>query len=437
VLVIVSFFVAIENLRVPVKQTSPVPFVGIETGWNSNVSDIKTLIDKVKGYTNLLIIASPLILSDEAWLNQTCDYAFKAGLYFMPAYYQKTNAPVNSKSNPYIPDTWFAGAKERYDSHLLGIYFYDEPGGLQLDETVNFTSNNAYNTTAPTSYLDYANWYFHVWEQGDNGVQSVAYFTHSLGASLFTSDYALYWFDYQLGYDTVLAQFGWNNSRPLQIALARGAANVQNKTWGAIITWTYNQTPYLETGPQLYSDMVLAYNSGAKYIAIYDSTQNYTGTTLTQDHYNALKHFWSYMQQNPDKNGVYKADTAVVLPQDYGFGFRSPSDSVWQYHSSDNWTQKLFFDITNYVNTHRSTVDVVYNDQEFQSAIQNKYRTVLNWPEDFESNTTYQIIDLNNGLGYNTVQEAISSYATYQGDTILVQPSAYEENLEVNKPFVD
>ena len=167
-----------------------------------------------------------------------------------------------------------------------------------------------------------------------NGVPVVANFTHSLGSSLFTSDYGLYWFDYELGYDTVFAQFGWNNSRPLQIALLRGAAEAQNKNWGAIITWTYNQTPYLESGPQMYNDMVLAYDSGATYIAVYDSSQNYTSTTLTQDDFNALKKFWNYVQQNPDKHGSLKADTAVVLPQDYGFGFRSPDDSVWQYHQA-------------------------------------------------------------------------------------------------------
>jgi pectin methylesterase-like acyl-CoA thioesterase len=49
---------------------------------------------------------------------------------------------------------------------------------------------------------------------------------------------------------------------------------------------------------------------------------------------------------------------------------------------------------------------------------------------------TYPIIDLNNGLGYNTIQEAISSYATYQNDTILVKPSPYQENFVVTKPFV-
>jgi hypothetical protein len=423
------------GIGIPAKQTPAlgIPLVGIEIGWNSNISDCKAMIDKVKNYTNLIIIASPLIISNEELLNQTCDYAYNAGMYFMPAYYQDIfgNANIN-----YTPASWFTSAKERYGDKLLGIYFYDEPAGNQLDETINLTSNNVFNiTSAPNSYKDYADWYFHIWTQG-NGVSTAANFTHTFDSSLFVSDYALYWFDYKLGYDSVLAEFGWNNSRSLQISQIRGAANVQNKTWGAIITWTFNQPPYLETGSQLYSDMVLAYNSGAKCIAIYDSAQNYTSTTLTQDHFDALKNFWNYMQQNPDKNGNLKAHTAVVLPQDYGFGFGSDTGSVWQYHQTDNWTKKLYSDITTFVNQHGSSVDIVYSDQEFQGAIQNKYARVLYWPRDFELNISYPILDLNNGLGYNTVQEAISSYATYQNDIILVKPSTYQEEIEVTKPFV-
>ncbi|MGA3288881.1 MAG: NosD domain-containing protein [Candidatus Bathyarchaeia archaeon] len=434
VLLVVSFFVALDNLRVPAKQTagSSEPFfVGIETGWNSPVSDCKALIDKVKNYTNLFIIASPLILSNEALLNETCDYAYNAGMYFMPAYYQDI---YNGTSIGYTPSAWFTTAKERYGDKLLGIYFYDEPAGSQLDESINLTSNNAFNaTTAPNSYLDYANWFFRIWTMG-NGVPVVANLTHSLGSSLFTSDYALYWFDYELGYDTVLAQFGWNNSRPLQIALARGAATVQNKTWGAIITWTYNQLPYLESGPQMYNNMVLAYDSGASYIAVYDSTQNYTGTTLTPDRYDALQNFWNYVQHNPDKHGNLKADTAVVLPQDYGFGFRNPDDSVWQYHQADNWTQKMYSDVTNLINQYKSSIDIVYSDPQFQSSIQSKYSEILYWPKDFETNNNYSVIDLNNGLGYNSIQEAISSFATYEGDTILVKPGTYQENIVITKP---
>lgn len=217
--------------------------------------------------------------------------------------------------------------------------------------------------------MDYTNYFFWLWNHDSGGVNATANFVQGLSSSLFTSDYALYWFDYELGYDVVLAQFGWNNSRPLQISLVRGAAEAQNKSWGAIITWTYNQTSYLESGPQMYDDLVLAYGSGASCIAVYDSSQNYANTTLTPDHFKALKDFWNYVQQNPDKHGSLKADTAVVLPQDYGFGFRSQDDLVWQYRNASSWTQKLYSDAQNLLNQYNSSLDIVYSDLQFHNTI--------------------------------------------------------------------
>ena len=430
-LIVVSCLLALDNFCIPTNQT-PIPlgpFIGIETGWNSNLSDCQALIDKVKNYTNLFIIASPLIISNESLLNQTCDYAYSAGMYFIPVFFQDFNYDIGTG---YIPSFWFTTAKERYGNQLLGLYYYDEPGGSQLD--INEIIPNPVLTETPKSYLDYSNYYFWLWTHGAGGVKVTADFMRNSGSSLFTSDYALYWFDYKLGYDTVLAQFGWNNSRQMEISLIRGAANVQNKHWGAIITWTYDQAPYLDSGAQMYKDMVLAYNSGASYIAVYDSSQNYTSTTLTQEHFNALKDFWNYVERNPEKHGSIKADRVVVLPKDYGFGFRSSTDSVWQNHQVENWTQKMYMDINSFVTQHNSIVDIVYSDPEFKNSLQTKYCSILYWPRDFETNSAYQVTNINNGLGYDNIQAALSSFATYQGTTISVKPGIYQENIVITKP---
>ena len=105
-------------------------------------------------------------------------------------------------------------------------------------------------------------------------------FAYPTEYQLFTSDYALYWYDYEAGYNTVFAEFTMNYSRSLNIALCRGAATVQNKDWGVMITWTYTQPPYMENGTELYNDMVLAYENGAKYIIVFDSNENYTQNVL-------------------------------------------------------------------------------------------------------------------------------------------------------------
>ncbi len=84
------------------------------------------------------------------------------------------------------------------------------------------------------------------------------YYLYSEDLLSITSDYALYWFDYKAGYDLVLSEFGWNHSRMLNVALSRSAAKMHNNDWGAIITWTYREPPYLESADELYYDMILA-----------------------------------------------------------------------------------------------------------------------------------------------------------------------------------
>ncbi len=430
-IVVVSSFVA-YNVLSPKKQLKPF-YVGIETGWKASVADCEALIDKVKGYDNLYLIASPLIVNNETALNQVCDYAYNAGMYFMPVYYEQ----FFTSSFGFTPSLWFSAAKEKYGDRLLGVYYYDEDAGNQLD--TNVIIPNPVLTSPPQSYLDYSNYFYWLWTHGNSGVAKTAAVVQDLNSSLYTSDYGLYWFDYDLGYNTILAQFGWNNSRPLQISLVRGAAEARNTSWGAIITWTYNGTDnggiYLEPPAQMYSDMILAYDSGATYVAIYDSTQDYTNTTLTNEAYfTKLQEFWNYVKQNPEKQGSLKADTAVVLPQDYGFGFRSQDDSVWQQHIATAWTQQLYANVASLLSQYKSGLNIVYGDPQFQSVIQSQYSKILYWPVDFENGATYKVTDLNNSLGYNTIQDALSSFATNQGDTVLVKSGTYQENIVVTKP---
>ncbi|MCX8151408.1 MAG: hypothetical protein N3D85_07930, partial [Candidatus Bathyarchaeota archaeon] len=78
--------------------------------------------------------------------------------------------------------------------------------------------------------------------------------------------------------------------------------------------------------------MLLAYENGAKYIVVFNSPDNQTATTeygtLKAEHFEAMRQFWDYTQQNPRKE-PYRANQAYVLPKDYGFGFRSSDDKIW------------------------------------------------------------------------------------------------------------
>jgi hypothetical protein len=382
-IVLLSIFFAAENFSLPNKDSSPKFFVGVEIGWNANVSQCEAVIDKVKSYTNLIILASPVLAVDAAALNETCDYAFHAGMYIMVYFSMQIVPDTISTSNDsaalnenitailtnvsYHPFLWMIGAEERYGNHFLGIYFHDEPGGTVLDSATPILSGEQAN------YTTLANGFVQDTSQRMNILRPIA---HHIGVNMFTSDYGLYWFDYKAGFDVVMAQFGWNNSRPLQIALTRGAGNVQGKEWGAIVTWTTEQPPYLEGSSQLYQDLVLAFESGAKYTAVYDASKDFLNTTLTQDHYDALKDFWNYVQANPNKQGSLKADTALALPQDYGFGFRSVNDSVWGV-KPDNMTEQVYQDVQSFLSEYGSRLDLVYNEAAFNSTTTSKYDKII------------------------------------------------------------
>ena len=114
--------------------------------------------------------------------------------------------------------------------------------------TYRWVTDAANNITdAADQFVYHLHWWLHVKE-----FRGVVFPYAPSDFQLFTADYALYWFDYLAGYDVVLAEFGWNYSRQINVALNRGAATIQNKDWGVIVTWTYNNPPYIGSGEELY-----------------------------------------------------------------------------------------------------------------------------------------------------------------------------------------
>jgi hypothetical protein len=255
----------------------------------------------------------------------------------------------------------------------LGIYYFDEEGGKQLDQ------QNYPAVLSADSYSEAANKYNNIinyWLRGNHSItQSFAYPSQY---SLFTSDYALYWYDYKAGYDTVFAEFGANYSRQVNIALCRGAASAFGKDWGVMITWTYRQPPYIESGSDLYYDMVLAYQNGAKYILIFDSNQDYSQSILQQDQLNAMQQFWQYAQNNPRTISPVSSRTAYVLPEDYAYGFRGPNDRIWGLWGPDAITTDICMNVSSLLEKYDINLDIVYPDgpQTIQSM---GYQNIYSW----------------------------------------------------------
>jgi hypothetical protein len=197
---------------------------------------------------------------------------------------------------------------------------------------------------------------------------------------VFTSDYALYWFDYLSGYNVVLAQIGWNNSFAQNIALVRGAAKLQSKDWGIDITWKYNSPPYLDNGSEIFSQMRTSYECGAKYIVLfnyYENDENPYGT-LKDEHFLALENFWNEVVKNPNEiPGSTAADAALVLPKNYGWGMRWKEDKIWGIMKPDQNSLQIWDSLQNALANNGLHLDIVYTDPTFQ--VTGKYAQIIYW----------------------------------------------------------
>ena len=183
---------------------------------------------------------------------------------------------------------------------------------------------------------------------------------------MITSDYVFYEYDYRAGYDMVMAEYAWNHSRPINTALCRGSATMYGKEWGVMLTYTYEQPPYLASGPELYQDMVTAYQNGAKYILLFDfAMKNETKMAhgiLQQEHLDALKQFWEYVKTHPRPSNPVEERVAYVLPPDYGYGFRSGSDSLWGLWNADSLSSQIWNDVNKYATQYGQRFDIIYAD---------------------------------------------------------------------------
>jgi hypothetical protein len=375
----------VSSTKAESTQTSTDLYFGVDVAFE-NLTETLQIIDKVSTYTNLFIIGcygpTTQTIVGRPVYNQTrlsviSQYAYGKGLSFI----------VYSDDPGFPSKQWLDNATDSFGGKFLGVYYYDEPGGKQLDQANYPAFYYAQNfSDAAYRYVNTIDWWLRSgpFSMGRN-------IDNQSKVQLFTSDYGLYWYDYQAGYDTVFAEYGWNSgweaySRQLNAALVRGAATSLNKDWGIMITWAYNQPPYMEPGPQLFNDMVSAYENGAKYIIVFDSNKNWTENVLQQDQFDAMKQFWQYTQKNP-RTGIPVSDrSAYVLPENYGEGFRSPNDTIWglwdaNYNvagGSQNFTSYLRMSIATLLQIFGPSLDIVYPDtnRTVESA---GYKNIIYW----------------------------------------------------------
>ena len=366
------------------------PYFGVSFNGNTT-SEAKLLIDKIKDYTNLFVLQSGPISKNETAINITCDYAVESNLDFIVYFgWFDTDHPWQ------IP--WLDFAKDRWGDNFLGVYLYDEPGGIQIDynwlnvfhyfrevdpefyesiaeyieENINQTTNRDYEESK-NLFLNYITNHLRVNELTERSISS------------FTSDYALYWFDYLAGYDTVFVELGWNHSTAKHIGLCRGAANIQQKDWGAIIVWNDldredEKKGIYKSGSEMLSDMLDAYEAGAKYVIIFNYPIDPPGNPfgiLTDEHFVAIQQFWNHMQQYPEDYGKTKAQAVMVLPENYGWGMRQPDDRIWGYWGPDEKSQQIWDLSQALLDQYGLALDIVYDDSAF--LLEESYQKIYYW----------------------------------------------------------
>ena len=346
---------------IPAQDPLPSFFVGVDIPY-ANLTAVESRIDQVSPFANLIVIGCTNVTYDPAKLSIVCQYIYDRNMYFQVY----SEGPVNRQ--------WVTDALSKWGNHFLGLYVWDEPGGKQIDLTLNeaiLNSTNPFNNPVSqiSNYSDAEKWFESILNMGLT--RSSNYGSVTLPVS--TSDYALYWFDYKAGYNTLYAELGWNYSRAINVDCVRGAATVQNKTWGAMITWTYTQPPYIESGPKLYEDMEYAYDNGAKYIIVFDSNANWTKGILQPEHLEAMQQFWNYAKNNPQTEKSAEDKVGYVLPNSFAYGFRGyinesiPVDRIWGLFPADNDTRTMpiCIDLNNAINQYGNNLDIIYDDPAF------------------------------------------------------------------------
>ena len=290
-----------------------------------------------------------------------------------------TTQTVNG--TPVIPDetVYYPNGTITYATNTTLTY---QPNGQVFDENGQIITNQGnisqfvpyqqvWNLNPLLNYTDAANFYV------NNLKTTLSSIGNRSNVKLYTSDYGLYWFDYAGGYDTVFSEFGWNNSRQMDIALCRGAATAQGKDWGVMVTWTYDKSPYLENATQLYNDMKLAYDNGAKYIVVFNSNGNSSGV-LDNDQFNAIHTFWQYTQSNQKTLDDSRDRFAYVLPDGYGYGFRGINDSIWGLWKGDNFSNHQLTNINSAFQQYGSKLNVIFDDSSFSKYL-GQYSRVIYW----------------------------------------------------------
>jgi hypothetical protein len=301
--------------------------------------------------------------------------------WFIVAGNNTTNQPASGTPVTPTTITYYPNGTICYTTNTTLIY---EPNGTVFDENGQVVTNQGniskfqpyqqvWDSNPLLNGTDVANLYINNLRSTLSSIGNQSY------VKLFTSDYALYWFDYQGGYDNVFAELFGTQTDTQTLALVKGAADVQGKRWGVMVEPVSQSPVNLQTGDQIYNELKQAYEDGAQYGVVFNYAPNSNSTAgiLQDEQFNAIQKFWVDVVQNPKVTNNVKGQDALVLPNSYASALRSSTDNIWGIWQADNQSQQVYNAVQSSLAQYGSKLDIVYNDPNFSTA--GRYQQVVYW----------------------------------------------------------
>ncbi|MCW4035013.1 MAG: hypothetical protein NWF03_06575, partial [Candidatus Bathyarchaeota archaeon] len=66
-----------------------------------------------------------------------------------------------------------------------------------------------------------------------------------------------------------------------------------------------------------------------------------------------------------------------VLPENYGWGMRTPTDNIWGVWDADETSEQIWNTKNELIEKYGLTLDIVYDDPEFP--VENRYANMFYW----------------------------------------------------------
>ena len=111
---------------------------------------------------------------------------------------------------------------------------------------------------------------------------------------------------------------------------------------------------------------------------------------MTDEHFDAVRQFshdimsTGNIRVRPDYR---TAEAALVLPQNYAWGMREPTDRIWGYWPPDNKSTQIWNLTTHLLLQYRLNLDIIYEDPDYP--VTGKYQNIYYWNHTL---TNYQSI---------------------------------------------